>query len=147
MGVEHLEGMMSYLPYKPVRALSYALLFWVVLVPWAAYVATTPALAQVPGIPLIANNYIISLPTLLVWSIMAFLLARHYLRTARHKPIEGLKLGLTFAVISFVLDLVVIAGLVGVGSRHFAQLVVWIGYLALIIIPWWVGTRQTEQEV
>jgi len=41
--------------------------------------------------------------------------------------------------VAFVFDLVIVAGIVGEGWRHFAQAVLWLAYVLLATIPWFVG--------
>ena len=52
---------------------------------------------------------------------------------------DGLFLGLVFAASAFLVDLIVVAGIVGEGRRHFRQPVLWVAYALLLVIPWLVG--------
>lgn len=71
---------------------------------------------------------------------MAFVFARRYLSTALDPASEGITLGLLFLGAAVAFDVVIVAGIVGQGRGHFAQLVLWIGYAVLVLIPWWVGS-------
>jgi hypothetical protein len=93
------------------------------------------------AIPFIANNPIISLPTDMVWLMMAFFLSKRYLCDVEAPAIEGIKLGVLSVGVGLTLDLMIVAWLVGIGPRHFAQLAVWLGYGELLSIPWLVGRR------
>ena len=130
---------MTRLPYKPGRALAYALLIWGVGVVWGSVVVMTPALKATPPIPLVSQNPAISFPLLIVWSLMAFLLARGYLRGAADKAGEGLKLGVTFSAVNVALDLLVLFLLLRAGPGYFVSLTVWLAYLILLIVPWLTG--------
>ncbi|HUS09144.1 MAG TPA: hypothetical protein VMZ30_01670 [Pyrinomonadaceae bacterium] len=97
----------------------------------------TPALKGVPAIPFVSRYPAISFPLLLAWPFVGYLLARSYLRrTTVDKAPEGLKLGLTFALVNFVLDLLVLVLLFKNGFSYFASLTVWVAYFLLLIIPW-----------
>jgi hypothetical protein len=141
----HTEETMSKRQNTLLQRLSYALPFSLVALSWGAYVANHATLRKVRAIPFIANNPIISLPTDVVWLMMALVLSKHYLRDIEAPATEGLKLGLLSTSIGLTLDLVIVAWLVGIGPRHFAQLAVWLGYGELVSIPWLVG-RGLEQR-
>src|SRR5919198_6321023 len=122
-----------------LQRLGYALPFSLVALSWGAYVANHASLRKVAAIPFIANNPVISLPTDVVWLVMAVLLSKRYLRDVEAPVTEGIKLGVLSTSVGLTLDLIVVAWLVGIGPRHFAQLAVWLGYGELISIPWLVG--------
>ena len=103
------------MPYKPVRAFAYAVLIWVVGFIWGSIVFMTPALRSTPPIPYVSSNPAISFPIILLWTILTLLLARSYLRAAQDKEREGIRLGLMFAMVNFVLDLVVLVFLLKAG--------------------------------
>jgi len=125
--------------HDPGEALIYVLLLLVVTFIWAGFVANVPRLRDVRGIPYIVHNPVVSLPILFAWAGMAFVFARRFLATAADPVNEGITLGLVFLGGAVVFDVVVVAGIVGQGLRHFAQIVLWIGYAVLLFIPWWVG--------
>ena len=124
-----------------LQRVGYALPFSLVALSWGAYVANHAKLRKVAPIRYIANNPIISLPTDVVWLVMAFIVSGRYLREVEAPATEGVKLGVLATSIGLTLDLVVVAWLVGIGPRHFAQLAVWLGYGELIGVPWLVGRR------
>ena len=70
---------------------------------------------------------------------MAWLLARSYLRRVSEPNGEGIGLGLSVAIINFILDLVVLVLLLSAGFAYFISLTVWLGHLLLFAIPWLTG--------
>jgi hypothetical protein len=116
---------------------TFALLF--VAFVWAGFVANVPRLRDVNGIPGVVHNPVVALPILAAWTAMAYVLARRYLSGASDPAVEGLTLGLVFLAGAALFDIVVVAGIVGEGVRHFGQLVLWIGYAVLVLVPWLVG--------
>ena len=127
------------MPYKPVRAFAYAVLIWVVGFSWGSIVFMTPALRSTPPIPYVSSNPAISFPIILLWTILTLLLARSYLRAAQDKEREGIRLGLMFVIVNFVLDLVVLVFLLQAGYGYFVSASVWFAYLSLGVIPWLTG--------
>lgn len=129
------------MPIKTFRALAYAVLLWIVGFVWGSIVFMTPALKNVAPIPYISRNPAISFPILIILLLLIYVLARSYLKNVSDKPTEGLRLGITFAFVSLILDLVVLVFLLKAGFDFFASLTVWLAYLMLLIIPWMVGRR------
>jgi hypothetical protein len=127
------------LPYKPIKALVFALLIWLVGFIWGSVVFMTPALKTTPSIPYISSNPAISFPILLMWTVLALLLARSYLKSAPDQAREGLRLGIMFMLVNFVLDLVVLVFLLKTGFNYFVSGSVWFAYATLILIPWITG--------
>jgi hypothetical protein len=127
------------MPFKTGKALAYAGLLWVAGFVWGSIVFMTPALKMVSAIPYVSNNPAISFPILFIWLIATYLLAQNYLKTAGDRAGDGLKLGLLFAAVNVVLDLVVLVLLLKAGFAYFVSLTVWSGYLMLFLIPWIVG--------
>jgi hypothetical protein len=127
------------MPYKMGRALIYAVLLWVIGFVWGSIVFMTPALKTVAAIPYVSSNPAISFPILLIWPIVTYFLAKSYLKTAGDKVAEGLKLGIMFSAVNFLLDLLVLVFLLKAGFGYFISLTVWLGYLILLIIPWMAG--------
>ena len=127
------------MPYKMGRALIYAVLLWVLGFVWGSIVFMTPTLRKIPSIPYVSGNPAISFPILIVWLVVAPLLARVYLKPASDKVGQGLKLGIVFSVVNLVLDLVVLVLLLRAGFAYFVSLTVWSGYVMLLFIPWIVG--------
>jgi hypothetical protein len=133
------EDMMRLTLHSPGIAILYAFLLLVVAFIWAGFVANMPRLRNVRGIPFVIHNPVVALPILFAWAMMAFLFARRYLAAAPDPASEGFTLGLVFLGAAVLFDAVIVAGIVGQGLRHFTQLVLWIGYAVLLLIPWWVG--------
>ena len=131
------------MPIKTIKALVYALLIWIVGFVWGSIVFMTPALKSVAAIPYVSKNPAISFPILLIWLVLTYVLAGSYLKSVSNKGDEGLKLGVTFSIVNFILDLVVLVFLLKTGFGYFISLTVWSGYLMLLIIPWLKG-RQAE---
>ena len=129
------------MPQKLIKALAYAVLIWFVGFVWGSIVFMTPALKNVAAIPYISKNPAISFPILLIWLVLTYVLAKSYLRDVMDKSDEGLKLGLTFAFVNFVLDLVVLVVLLKAGFSYFVSLTVWVAYLMLVLIPYLRGQK------
>ena len=127
------------MPYKPVRAFAYAVLIWVSGFIWGSIVFMTLALRSTPPIPYVSNNPAISFPIILLWTVLTLLLARSYLRAAQDKEREGLRLGMMFVIVNFVLDLVVLVFLLKTGFGYFVSASVWFAYMSLVVIPWLTG--------
>lgn len=127
------------MPYKPVRAVVYAVLIWVSGFIWGSIVFMTPALRSTPPIPYVSSNPAISFPILLLWTVLTLVLARTYLRAAKDKEREGFRLGFIFVIVNFVLDLVVLVFLLKAGFGYFVSASVWFAYMSLGVIPWLTG--------
>ena len=127
------------MPQRIVRALAYSLLIWITGFVWGSVVFMTPALKAVPAIPYVSRYPLISFPLLIVWPLLAYLLARGYLKRTAAPADEGLRLGLLFATVNFVLDLLVLVLLFKNGLGYFASLTVWLAYFILLIVPWFTG--------
>jgi hypothetical protein len=129
------------MPIKILKAIAYALLIWITGFVWGSIVFMTPALKSVAAIPYVSKNPAISFPILAIWPILTFLLARSYLKNVPDRATEGLRLGITFAFMNLILDLVVLVFLLKAGFGYFISLTVWLAYLTLLIIPWLAGRR------
>ena len=127
------------MPYKPARAVAYAVLIWVLGFIWGSVVFMTPALRATPPIPYVSSNPAISFPIILMWTVVTLLLARSYLKAAADRSAEGLKLGVTFVAVNFILDLVVLVFLLQAGFKYFLSASVWFAYATLLLIPWLTG--------
>ena len=126
------------MPQKIGRAFAYALVIWLVGFVWGSVVFMTPALKNIPSLPYISRYPAISFPLLIIWIPLGYLLARSYLKK-NAAPGEGLKLGVVFAVVNFVLDLLVLVILFKNGFAYFASLTVWLAYFILVALPWFTG--------
>jgi len=128
------------MPQRIGRALAYALLIWITGFVWGTVVFVTPALKNVSAIPFVSRYPAISFPLLFAWPILTYLLARNYLKkTIGDRATEGLKLGFMFAVVNFLLDLLVLVILFKNGFAFFAYLTIWLAYFILLIVPWLTG--------
>ena len=132
------------MPERIGRALAYAVLLWITGFIWGMVVFMTPALKNIPSIPYVSRYPAISFPVLVLWLLITYLLARSYLRMTTDKSAEGLKLGVLFALVNFVLDLLVLVILFKNGFGYFASLTVWLAYLILLTVPWFTGRSLTS---
>lgn len=133
------------MPLRIGRALAYAVVIWLIGFVWGSVVFMTPALKSIPSIPYISRYPAISFPVLIIWILIAYLLARSYLKNSA-APDQALKLGLVFAVVNFVLDLLVLVLLFKNGFAYFASLTVWLAYFILLIVPWFAGRSLTSAD-
>ncbi len=124
---------------SPAHAIGDALVLLGVGFVWGAISANVDVLRSARPIRHFAHNRAVALPILAAWTLLAYMLARPYLTVIGGGAAEGLRLGLIFAVAAFVFDLVIVAGIVGEGRRHFAQPVLWLAYASLVSVPWLVG--------
>ena len=124
------------------KALLYAGLLWVVGFFWGSIVFMTPALKATPSIPYVSSNPVISFPILLVWLVLAWLFAGNFLKNSEPRAEAGRKLGITFVLVSILLDLVVLVLLLKTGFGFYASLSVWIAYAILFFVPWQLGRRR-----
>ena len=128
------------MPERLGRAVAYAVFIWITGFVWGSVVFMTPALNAISPIPNVSSHPAISFPLLLLWPFLTYLLARSYLkRVSGDRGGEGLKLGATFALVSFLLDLLVLVILFKNGFSFFAYLTIWLAYLILLIVPWLTG--------
>lgn len=134
------------MPFKIGTAFGYAILIWVTGFFWGSIVFMTPVLKNVRPIPYVSSNPAISFPLLILWPILIYLLARRFLNSTPDKPAQGLKLGVAFSLINFLLDLVVLVYLLKAGFGYFASLTVWIAYGMLLIVPWLTGRSLEKAE-
>lgn len=127
------------MPQRTSRAIAYAVLIWLIGFVWGSVVFMTPALKSISPIPYVSRYPAISFPVLIIWLLIAYVLAKNYLKTATDKANEGLQLGLTLTVVNLVLDLLILVLLFKNGLGYFASLTVWLAYFILLIVPWLVG--------
>jgi hypothetical protein len=121
------------------RSLAYAVLIWITGFVWGTVVFMTPALRNIAAIPYVSRYPAISFPLLLLWLLITYLLARSYLKVTTDKATEGVRLGLAFALVNFILDLLVLVLLFKNGFAYFASLTVWLAYFILLTVPWFTG--------
>ena len=127
------------MPQRILRALAYAVLIWIVGFVWGSIVFMTPALKNIQSVPYISRYPAISFPLLIVWIFAGYLLAKNYLKTVSDQAMEGLKLGVMFAWVNLLLDLLILVLLFKNGFGYFASLTVWLAYYLLLIVPWFAG--------
>ena len=132
------------MPRRFGRALGYAVLIWVIGFVWGSVVFMTPALKSISlTIPYVSRYPAISFPLLIIWILIVYPLSKSYLRATSGDASEGLKLGITFAGVNLLLDLLILVLLFKNGFGYFASATVWLAYLILLIGPWLVGRSQT----
>lgn len=127
------------MPQKPLKAFGFGIVIWIVGFAWGSIVFMTPSLKNTPAIPYVSNNPAISFPILLIWLPLTYILARNYLKSVARPGTEGLKLGLVFAEVNFILDLLSLVFLLSAGVGYFASATVWLAYFVLVLIPWLSG--------
>jgi hypothetical protein len=127
------------MPQRPIKALGFAILIWIIGFVWGSIVFMTPALKNISAIPYVSRYPAISFPILLIWPVVTYFLARNYLLGTIKRDAEGLKLGLVFSGINFALDLVVLVFLLEAGASYFASATIWLAYFILLLIPWFTG--------
>ena len=127
------------MPQRPIKALGFAILIWIIGFVWGSIVFMTPALKNISGIPYVSRYPAISFFILLIWPVVTYFLARNYLLGTINRDAEGLKLGLVFSGIIFALDLVVLVFLLKAGASYFASATIWLAYFILLLIPWLTG--------
>lgn len=125
------------------KALLYAGLLWVVAFFWGSIVFMTPALKAVPPLPYVSSNPAISVPILFAWLILSWLLAGNFLKKTEQKEEAGWKLGMVFALVNMVLDLVVLVMLLQAGPGFYASLSIWLAYAILFAVPWLLGRARS----
>ena len=127
-------------PYKFIKALFYAILLWLIGFIWGTVVFMVPAVKNFPAIPVFSKYPFISFPILLIYILLAMVIARKYLQATTQKASEGLKLGITLVLMNFILDWSVLFHLFK-AYDYFNFASVWIAYLILFSVPWFVGKR------
>lgn len=122
-----------------LKAISYGVMIWVVGFIWGSFVFMTPSLKSSPGIPYVSSNPAISFPILLLWLPLTYLLARSLLKNSPTPEAHGIKLGLIFSEVNFMLDIIVLVILLKAGVVYFAAATVWVAYAMLFLVPWLTG--------
>src|SRR4029450_9496804 len=122
-----------------LKAISYGVMIWVVGFIWGSFVFMTPSLKSSPGIAYVSSNPAISFPILLLWLPLTYLLARSLLKNSPTPEAHGIKLGLIFSEVNFMLDIIVLVILLKAGVVYFAAATVWVAYAMLFLVPWLTG--------
>lgn len=131
--------MSSLLPARPLSALLWALLFWLIGMVVGMIVFAVPSLKATEPIRHVASNPYITFPIVGLWVVVAWLVSQARLTTAPDPTMEGLRLGLMFAAVNFALDYAVLVKGMGTGSGFYAYLGPWLGYVCLVAVPWLSG--------
>src|SRR5262245_7747594 len=106
----------------------------------------TPALKSVQPVPYVSTNPAISFPILLIWIPLTYLLAKSHVKGAKDRVAAGLRLGLLFVVLNFVLDIAVLVIGLKAGLGYFMSLTVWLAYALLLLIPWLTGQSMAKRH-
>jgi hypothetical protein len=125
--------------FKIGNAIGYAVLIWLTGFIWGSFVFMTPSLKSIPPIPYFSSNPAISLPILALWLPLTYLLARTFLKDSGTPEADGIKLGIAFSVVNFVLDVIVLVILLKAGLTYFAAASIWFAYTMLFVIAWLTG--------
>ncbi|HEX7296559.1 MAG TPA: hypothetical protein VF251_12440 [Pyrinomonadaceae bacterium] len=121
------------------KAIAYGVVIWIVGFIWGSIAFMTPSLKSTPPLSYVSSNPAISFPIIALWIPLTFLLARHVLKYSRTPDADGIKLGLAFSGINFVLDVIILVILLKAGVVYFAAASIWLGYGMLFLIPWLSG--------
>ncbi|HSE31204.1 MAG TPA: hypothetical protein VLA93_06475 [Pyrinomonadaceae bacterium] len=125
--------------FSIAKAIGYGVLIWVVGFIWGSIVFMTPALKSTPAIPYVSSNPAISFPIIVFWIPLTYLLARQFLKNSRTPEADGIKLGLVFSEVNFVLDVIILVILLKAGIIYFTNFSIWLAYAMLFVIPWLTG--------
>jgi len=126
--------------YKPLTALWYAFLVWLVGFLWGTVVFVVPALKGIPPVPYVSKYPAISFPIIIAYVFLVYFLSTRYLKDAGDRVGEGLKLGATLSLVNLVLDAAVYYGAFGTRD-YFSYLSIWFSYGMFFAIPWYAGKR------
>lgn len=121
------------------KAIGYGVLIWVVGFIWGSIVFMTPSLKSTAPIPYFSSNPAISFPIIVLWIPLTYFLARQFLKNSSTPETHGIKLGLVFSEVNFVLDIIILVILLKAGVGYFARASIWLGYAMLFVIPWLTG--------
>jgi hypothetical protein len=116
-----------------------ALILWAAGFVIGGVVFSVPALRGAPAIPFVSSNPYITAPILIVWTMLSCILARPLLTRTADPVSQGLRIGLLFAAVNAMLDLVVVVGLMGNGPGFYAYAGPWVAYATLVAVPWLTG--------
>ena len=129
---------MSFKPYRVKTALWYGTLLWIIGFVWGMIVFMMPTLNGVPSIPYVSKYPAISVPLIVLYVILSYLMTKSYLDLAGDRPTEGLKFGVTIFLLNILLDVLIYVVLFR-SSDYFAYISIWLAYAILIGIPWIAG--------
>jgi hypothetical protein len=134
------------MPYKFGTALLYAFLLWIIGFVWGIVVFIVPALKDAPSFPHISKYPAVSVPLILLYTVMVFFLTRIHLKATERKSLEGLRFGVTILLVNIALDSLVYVVLFK-GSDYFSYLSIWFAYALFLIIPWLTGTWLERKNI
>lgn len=129
------------------KAIGYGVIIWVVGFIWGSIVFMMPSLKSTPPIPYFSSNPAISFPIIAIWIPLTYLLSRHFLKNSKAPDADGIKLGLAFSEVNFVLDVLILVVLLKAGISYFAAASIWLGYAMLFVIPWLTGRSLAKAVV
>lgn len=112
-------------------AVGYGALIWVIGFVWGTVVFMTPALKEVPSIPLFSRYPVISFPLLLLFPWLAY---RWAPKSATPPPATGAfpPIGFIFVIVNLLLDYVVLVqGFKN--DQYFFFLSVWLCYAGMVV--------------
>lgn len=128
------------------KALGLAVLIWLAGFIWGMVVFMVPALKEIPSIPYVSRYPAISFPLLVVFAVLAYLFAGMRLKEHERMGAAGFRLGLTFAVVNMLLDLLVLVVVFKTGWQFFESVTIWLAYAILLIVPWTTGYRMERAD-
>jgi len=130
-----------------VKAIAYGVVIWLIGFIWGSIVFMTPSLKKTPPIPYFSSNPAISFPIITLWIPLTYLLARQFLKNSRTPDGDGMKLGVAFAAVNFVLDVIVLVVLLKAGISYFAAASIWLAYAMLFVIPCLTGRSLAKSVI
>lgn len=104
---------MTYMPYKPGKALMYAVLVWLIGFIWGTIIFMTPALKNIQAIPYVSKYPAVSFPLIAAYFIILFIFAGKYLEDTDKKAAEGLKLGMSIFLVNIILMSILLPWFIG----------------------------------
>jgi hypothetical protein len=131
--------MFSLLPARPARAAAHGLILWLTGMIVGSVAFAVPGLKAKPAIPYVSANPAISLPILVLWPVVAFLLVRGPLARAPIPAREGLRIGCVFLAVNAALDLGLVVGAMKAGLEFYSYASLWVAYGVLVAVPWLTG--------
>jgi hypothetical protein len=137
---ENIFLFMSWKPYKPGKALSYAVLLWIIGFVWGTFVFMTPVLKNLQEIPYISKYPAVSAPLIAAYFIILLILTKKYVGDTDKKAAEGLKFGAVIFLVNFILD-ALIYYIIFKSPDYFAYFSIWFYYAMAVAVPWFTGRR------
>lgn len=133
---------MNWKLYDLKRALQYSVLLWIIGFIWGMVVFIVPLLKNIQTVPFISKYPAISIPLLIVCTILVIFFTNKYLKGTKEKTTEAIKFGVTIFLTNFVLDFVTYYILFQ-STDYFAYLSIWLSYGLMIVVPWLVRKRSS----